>query len=299
MNNEKSLEEKWEEAWLENNFIFYHVFHNNPDLCKKLLEILLQISIDRIEMHNEETIYVDYEAKGVRLDVYAKNSSQAFNIEMQVLDTKDLPKRSRYYQALIDVDCLKSGQLYETLKDSYIIFICMEDIFGKGLPIYQFENFCVQKKDLRLGENTYKYFFIAPNCDKIANKEQFAFFKFLTKREQESDFTQQLAQMTRNAKINLQVRNKYMEYERLKAYARLDGFTEGRAQGQAEGLAEGLEEGRAQGQAEGRAQGRAEGQAEANLKNAIIAVKEFNQTPEIVAEKFSVSLVELQKALAE
>ena len=70
-----------------------------------------------------------------------------------------------------------------------------------------------------------------------------------------------------------------MEYERLKAYARLDGFTEGRAQGQAEG--------------------RAQGQAEANLKNAIIAVKEFNQTPEIVAEKFSVSLVELQKALAE
>ena len=36
-----------------------------------------------------------------------------------------------------------------------------------------------------------------------------------------------------------------------------------------------------------------------DLKNAIIAVKEFNQTPEIVAEKFSVSLVELQKALAE
>ena len=78
-----------------------------------------------------------------------------------------------------------------------------------------------------------------------------------------------------------------MEYERLKAYARLDGFTEGRAQG--------LEEGRAQGQAEGQAKG----QAKANLKNAIIAVKEFNQTPEIVAEKFSVSLVELQKALAE
>ena len=82
-----------------------------------------------------------------------------------------------------------------------------------------------------------------------------------------------------------------MEYERLKAYARLDGFTEGRAQGLAQGRAEGLEEGRAQGQAKG--------QAEANLKNAIIAVKEFNQTPEIVAEKFSVSLVELQKALAE
>ena len=84
--------------------------------------------------------------------------------------------------------------------------------------------------------------------------------------------------MTRNAKINLQVRNKYLEYERLKAYARLDGFTEGRAQGLA--------------------QGRAEGQAEANLKNAIIAVKEFNQTPEIVAPLFGIDLTELHEALS-
>ena len=80
--------------------------------------------------------------------------------------------------------------------------------------------------------------------------------------------------MNRNAKINLQVWNKYMEYERLKAYARLDGFTEGRAQG------------------------RAEGQAEANLKNAIIAVKEFNQTPEIVAPLFGIDLTELHEALS-
>ena len=84
--------------------------------------------------------------------------------------------------------------------------------------------------------------------------------------------------MTRNAKINLQVRNKYMEYERLKAYARLEGFTEGKAQGQAEG--------------------RAQGQAEANLKNAIIAVKEFNQTPEIVAPLFGIDLTELHEALS-
>ena len=90
-----------------------------------------------------------------------------------------------------------------------------------------------------------------------------------------------------------------MEYERLKAYARLDGFTEGKAQGLAQGRAEGRAEGLEEGRAQGQAKGRAEGQAEANLKNAIIAVKEFNQTPEIVAEKFSVSLVELQKALAE
>ena len=148
MNKEQTLEEKWENAGLENNFIFYHVFHNNPDLCKILLEILLKIEIDHIEMHNEETIIVDYEAKGVRLDVYAKNETQAFNLEMQVADTKDLTKRIRYYQALIDVDCLKSGELYNNLKDSYVIFICMKDIFGMGLPVYRFENLCSENINL-------------------------------------------------------------------------------------------------------------------------------------------------------
>ena len=262
MNKEQTLEEKWENAGLENNFIFYHVFHNNPDLCKMLLEILLKIEIDHIEMHNEETIIVDYEAKGVRLDVYAKNETQAFNLEMQVADTKDLTKRIRYYQALIDVDCLKSGELYNNLKDSYVIFICMKDIFGMGLPVYRFENLCSENINLSLNDKTYKYFFIAPNCDKLTDKKQFAFFNFLTYKKQEDPFTEKLAQLTQNAKINLQVRNKYMEYERLKAYARLDGLAEGRAEGLEEGRAEGLKEGRAKGLEEGRAEGLEEGRAE-------------------------------------
>ena len=70
-----------------------------------------------------------------------------------------------------------------------------------------------------------------------------------------------------------------MEYERLKAYARFDGLTEGRAEGLAEG--------------------RAEGRAEEKLKNAIMIVREFNQAPEIVAEKIGIDLAELQKALSE
>lgn len=96
-----------------------------------------------------------------------------------------------------------------------------------------------------------------------------------------------------------------MEYERLKAYARLDGLAEGRAEGleegRAEGLekgrAEGLEEGRAKGLEEGRTEGLKEGKLEAALKTAIIAVQEFNLDPETVAEKFGVDFIILKKAL--
>lgn len=80
-----------------------------------------------------------------------------------------------------------------------------------------------------------------------------------------------------------------MEYERLKAYARLDGLAEGRAKG--------LEEGRAEGLEKGRTEGLEEGKLEAALKTAIIAVQEFNLDPETVAEKFGVDFITLKKAL--
>lgn len=42
-----------------------------------------------------------------------------------------------------------------------------------------------------------------------------------------------------------------------------------------------------------------EGKKEAKLEDAIIAVKEFNIPPELVAEKYSVDLEILKKALEE
>ena len=42
---ELSPEKKWEQATIANNFIFYKVMRHNPDVCKELLEILLEMEI--------------------------------------------------------------------------------------------------------------------------------------------------------------------------------------------------------------------------------------------------------------
>ncbi len=68
---------------------------NHPDACQHLIEMLLNVKIEKMEMHNEE---------------------------------------------VMDLDSLKKGDFYKDLKDSYVIFICLEDIFQKGLPVYAFEN---------------------------------------------------------------------------------------------------------------------------------------------------------------
>ena len=60
---------------------------NNPDICKEVIERLLQIEIDHIEMAQEETVNVDLESKSIRMDVYVKNSTQAFEGSMRSLST--------------------------------------------------------------------------------------------------------------------------------------------------------------------------------------------------------------------
>lgn len=225
-------EEKWENATIANNFIFYKVMRNNPDVCKRLLKILLEIEIDKINIYQEETIDVDYASKGVRLDLYAKNTTQAFNVEMQTTNTKELAERARYYQGVIDVDCLNSGQHYKDLKDSYVIFICIDDIFEKGRTKYVFENICIDDPSVKLNDRSHKCFFIASNCDKIiTNKEQYAFLKMVIQNKSESIFTDKILDLVMDAKKNIQWKRQYMDLEREKLYAYDDGLEKGLEEG--------------------------------------------------------------------
>ena len=217
-NHTLTPEEKWEKATIANNFIFYKVMRHNPDVCKELLEILLEMEIDHIEMRGEETVEIDFGSKGIRLDVYAKNATQAFNLEMQATDSKELPERARYYQGSIDVDSLNSGEKYKELKDSYVIFICILDLFEKGLACYSFENLCREDSSIRLNDRAFKYFFIAKNCDKILNEKQKAFLQLVLGQKASDNFTRRIEELTEEAKHNTQWRRQYMEWERQRTY---------------------------------------------------------------------------------
>ena len=221
MSETQSNGQRWENLTIANNFMFYKIMRNNPDVCKELLEILLEFPIERIEMSLEEEIDIDFGSKGVRLDVYAKDADglKIYNIEMQASDTKELPERSRYYQGAIDVDTLKSGQKYKDLKTSFVIFICIDDIFESGLPKYTFENLCQENPKVKLNDRAYKYFFISKNCDKLLNEDQKAFLRMVTGGKASNKFTGQVEKLLGDAKRNAQWRKQFMDLEREKTYA--------------------------------------------------------------------------------
>lgn len=137
MSNIKNIDTNWDALSISNDFLFGKVFHN-PELCKDLLErILPDLNIDHIDYPEvQKSIDHDPDARSVRFDVYVKDDKQrVYDIEMQVTDTKELGKRSRYYQSMIDLQLIDKGVSYKKLNQSYVIFICLTDIFKVGRHI--------------------------------------------------------------------------------------------------------------------------------------------------------------------
>ena len=235
LNSTLTPEEKWERATLANNFLFCKIMESEPEICKHVIEILLGIEIDRIEVpQSERTMQESFESKSVRFDVYAKDSGRIFDVEMQTTTSKKLAKRSRYYQSIIDVEHLSSGTDYGELKDVYIIFICLGDVFGNELPVCTFENVCTEDGITKLNDRTFKVFFNANLCDKIDSKERRNFLSFLKANEARDDFTETLRKKVALAKKNMEWRRQYMTWEQtIKEYAK-DAFDEGVKTGEKE-----------------------------------------------------------------
>lgn len=150
---------KYEELTIVDDFMFGKVMRN-PKHCKKLLEIILDVKIRKITfIDDQQAVNPDYRARGIRIDVYVEDAANTvYTVEMQTRNTGELSMRSRYYQAVVDINMIEKGLDYELLKKSYVVFICTFDLFGKGRHIYHFENLCREDPAVCLEDGTEKIF---------------------------------------------------------------------------------------------------------------------------------------------
>ena len=193
---------------------------------------------------------------------------------MQTSIPKDLPRRMRYYQSMIDIDSLIAGSEYETLKESYVIFLCTKDPFGLGLPVYTFSTVCKEKNDFSLNDGINKLFFNASAFASEKNLEIKGFLGYLCSGKLSDYLTEDIDQRVERLKINEIFRSDYM-MDALPLYdARQAGLKEGMALGEAKGLLAG------------------------ERKKAIETAKNFlkkNISAEIIAECTGLSLEEVIK----
>lgn len=140
--NKKSLQD----LTLLDRFLFAEVMED-PKTFENILSIILgeDISIKGRPQSEHENRTSPLKRQ-VRLDVWAEDETDAvYNIEAQKENTKNLPHRSRFYQALIDSKLLDPGEVdFSNMKDCYTIIIAPFDLFGRGLYQYTFQMTCAE-----------------------------------------------------------------------------------------------------------------------------------------------------------
>ena len=209
----KEVIQEYEELTFANNFIFCKIMQNYPDLCKELVELILNRKIGNIVSNNsEQVIETSPDGKGVRLDVFFEDDlSCMYDIEMQVISNTDLPRRSRFYQSIMDNRDLEKGYDYTELRDSYIIFICPFNIKKKhGLHVYTFQPRAKEDPSIVLKDGTNRIFVCAKGHQEDVSDDMKSFLEYLTGALSDNSLVQRLDDAVKIARKSKEWRAEYM-----------------------------------------------------------------------------------------
>lgn len=228
----KECEKKWKELTLSDNFIFQK-FMLTPENCKKVLSEILGVEVVNVEYPKyEKFIDIRKDSKAIRLDVYVKGDEAIYNVEMQCSSSEHIPKRSRFYQDLMDLDIMEPGMYYSELNTSYVIFICTFDYYGKEQYKYTFTNKCNEVENLELGDETTKI--VVNTKGKIgAVSEDFKdFINAVNGQFDNSEYSATIKSEVEKIKSNDRWRAEYMNLylrdQEMKRAGREEGRKEGR-----------------------------------------------------------------------
>lgn len=229
----------YEELELKDDFMFGKVMQDR-ELCKKTLETLLEMPIKEIvSLEKQKDIKLISGRKGIRLDIYVQDMDKTvYDAEMQQQykreEEENRPKRIRYYQGLIDLDILEKGEKYQELGNSYVIFICTFDPFGKGRSRYTFENVCLEDKELHLNDGAVKIFFNTKGNKEDVNLETQKLLEYLDGKTVGNELTRKLDEAVEEIRRNEKWRLEYMKERFIFMEAREDGRRDGLEEGRKE-----------------------------------------------------------------
>ena len=248
---------------------------DDPDTMRDMLEIILGKEVVlKLLPQTEKEQRTHPLNRYVRLDVWAMDEQDTvYNTEVQQNNTGNLPKRSRFYQALIDSNLLTPGEVgFQKLNPVYIILICPFDLFGYGLYRYTFRMQCEEVSELSLRDDAVRIFLNTHGKNPEGVSEELVeLLKYMEHTTEEvskncaSERIHKIQKRIQTIKSSEKIGVRYMQAWEEKIMeqnkAREEGHAAGLKEGHASGLKEGISQGHASGLKEGRASGLREGHA--------------------------------------
>ena len=240
-------ETKFEDLTISNDFMFKEVMKSNKGLCKRLVGSIMQQDIeDIVYIDTEKTLQPYYDSRGIRLDVIlADDNHTRYNLEMQARNVISkagvalLPKRTRYYQSVIDMDMLKKGENFDQLNPLVLIFICTFDFYKEGRYVYTFKSRCLENLELELANDVTVKLVNAKGKQGQVNDLLKNFLQYVMTNEPVDDFTEDVERQVWAVKNDKKAREEYMVLQAKIREHEIVAYEAGEAQGHAAGLAEG------------------------------------------------------------
>ena len=130
-------------------------FEDSPECVELVLKIILgRDDLKVIDVHTQWFVK-NLLKRSVRLDILATDShSKKNNIEIQREDKGAGRKRARYNSSMLDSTILNSGEDFEVLPETSVIFITENDVLGKGYPLYHIER-CIMETGENFGDEAH------------------------------------------------------------------------------------------------------------------------------------------------
>lgn len=244
-------EDEWKplkEMNLTDDFLF-DVATAELENCKTIIELSTGLRLKSLKWKEGQKVVHNIPGKrGIRMDFVAESEDgRVFDVEMQNRKEGNIPKRTRFYQALMDAPMLKSGEKgFDKLKPLFIIVICDYDPYGMKKYCYTFESRCKEQPDLLLGDEVTKLFLSTKgeNEDEVS-KELVDFLHYITESnehglpEECDERLRRLHESIQEIKTSTSVEVEYMKMEERERLVKKEaierGLREGRIQGRIQG----------------------------------------------------------------
>lgn len=234
---------------LVDQFLFDEVM-KYPDAFEAAVSILVSRDIRLLgKAETEKEFGISPELRKSRMDSVGMDEDHiVYMMEMQKRNTRNLRKRSRFYQGHVDVSLMAPGTAdFNSLKDVCQIMVTPFDVFDRGLYRYTFRSVCVECPDLEMGDGAWRVFINTKgkNPDEFT-REFLDFMEYITKstdaqaKASESEriktIHKRVTEVKQSEKIGVRLMQRWEEIILERDEAREEGKREGKAEGKADSI---------------------------------------------------------------
>ena len=241
----------YEELNLMDSFLFESVTEkpeNAEVIARVIIERATGQKVKKLVVHPQKELKgINVNKHGIRMDVYTEEISETaegdeitcvYDIEPNNYYDKDIPRRNRYYQSMIDSKLLPSGEVYKSLPDMFSIWLLPYDPFGDNRMVYTVKNIVTENNQIVYNDGVTKVFLYTRGTVG-GSKELKELLTFMENSIRDNAVDEELAEIMNLVDIiksNPEERKRYMGIMGVIDYEKRDAYEEGLNKGQIHGM---------------------------------------------------------------